>query len=90
MSPVGLTPSGQWRTVRSLCVLRSGIPISATLLSVAPHPSKAHLHGGTFGPEGGPLAPVAYLLGMVALYLLYGTSRLGQVHEAFPFLANAS
>ena len=76
--------------MRSLCVLRSGIPISATLLSVAPHPSKAHLHGGTFGPEGGPLAPVAYLLGMVALYLLYGTSRLGQVHEAFPFLANAS
>ena len=68
----------------------SGIPISATLLSVAPHPSKAHLHGGTFGPEGGPLAPVAYVVGMVALYLIYGTSRFGLVHEAFPFLANAA
>ena len=29
----------------------SGIPISSTVLAVAPHPHKAHLHGGTFGPE---------------------------------------
>lgn len=50
----------------------SGIPISATFVSVAPHPEKQHLHGGVFGPEGGVVSPVAYLLGVLLLALLYG------------------
>ena len=68
----------------------SGIPISATLLSFAPHPTKSRLHGGAFGQEGGVLAPAAYLVGALALYLVYGTSRLGsQTSEYFPALARA-
>mmetsp|Transcript_24944 Transcript_24944/g.46161 ORF Transcript_24944/g.46161 Transcript_24944/m.46161 type:complete len:470 (-) Transcript_24944:272-1681(-) len=51
----------------------SGIPMSAKLVSVVPHPAKPHLHGGKFGPEQSPLAPVAYLLGCVCLVILYGT-----------------
>jgi len=50
----------------------SGIPISATFISVAPHPEKQKLHGGVFGPEGGVVTPVAYALGIVLLILLYG------------------
>lgn len=50
----------------------SGIPISATFVAVAPLPGKAHLHGGVFGPEGGMMAPVSYLLGVVLLGLIYG------------------
>ena len=51
----------------------SGIPMAAKLVSVLPHPQKAHLHGGRFGPEQSPLAPLAYLLGVAALVALYGT-----------------
>ena len=40
--------------------------MAAKLVSVVPHPSKAHLHGGRFGPEQSPLAPVAYLLSAFA------------------------
>lgn len=50
----------------------SGIPISATFISVAPHPEKQHLHGGVFGPEGGVVSPAAYTLGIVLLALIYG------------------
>merc|ERR1712238_413347 len=50
----------------------SGIPISATFVSVAPVPGKEHLHGGVFGPEGGVVAPAAYGLGVLLLYLIYG------------------
>uniref|UniRef100_A0A7S4ID27 Uncharacterized protein n=1 Tax=Odontella aurita TaxID=265563 RepID=A0A7S4ID27_9STRA len=50
----------------------SGIPMSAKLISVLPHPAKSHLHGGKFGPEQSPLAPVAYLLGCACLVALYG------------------
>merc|ERR1740121_871035 len=50
----------------------SGIPISATFISVAPHPGKEALHGGVFGPEGGVVAPAAYLLGVVLLVCIYG------------------
>ncbi|CAK0794282.1 unnamed protein product [Prorocentrum cordatum] len=53
----------------------SGIPISATFVSVAPHPEKQHLHGGVFGPEGGVVSPAAYLLGVLLLALLYGWPR---------------
>ena len=49
----------------------SGIPMSAKLVSVVPHPGKAYLHGGRFGPEQSPLAPIAYLLGFVALLMIY-------------------
>jgi hypothetical protein len=65
----------------------SGIPISATVLSVAPHPSKTRQHGGAFGPEGGVLAPGAYLVGVLALYCIYGTSRWGVQGQYFPALA---
>jgi len=50
----------------------SGIPISATIVSVVPHPEKSRLHGGVFGPEGGVVSPAAYGLGIVLLALLYG------------------
>jgi len=48
----------------------------AKLVSVIPHPQKAHLHGGRFGPEQSPLAVPAYLLGVVMLLMLYGTDGL--------------
>ena len=67
----------------------SGIPISATVLSVAPHPSKTRQHGGAFGPEGGVLAPAAYLVGVLALYCIYGTSRWGAQSQYFPALVSA-
>ena len=51
----------------------SGIPMSAKLVSVVPHPAKAPLHGGTFGPEQSPLAPAAYMLGVGILVAIYGT-----------------
>ena len=67
----------------------SGIPISATVLSVAPHPSKTRQHGGAFGPEGGLLAPAAYLVDVLALYYIYCTSRWGAQGQYFPALASA-
>ena len=45
--------------------------MSCALISVIPRPvssakiSHEKFHGGTFGPEQGVLAPLAYLLGMV-------------------------
>ena len=54
----------------------SGIPMSAKLVSVVPHPSKAALHGGRFGPEQSPLAPLTYLLGCGLLVALYGGTGL--------------
>merc|ERR1719213_1019303 len=47
----------------------SGIPISATFVAVAPHPKKQAYHGGVFGPEGGVVAPAAYGLGVLLLWL---------------------
>lgn len=54
----------------------SGIPMSAKLVSVVPHPQKSRLHGGRFGPEQSPLAPFAYLLGCAALLAIYGTAGI--------------
>ena len=54
----------------------SGIPMSAKYVSVVPHPRKAKLHGGQFGPEQSPLAAVAYLLCAVLLVFFYGSSGL--------------
>ena len=67
----------------------SGTPISATVLSVAPHPSETRQHGGAFGPEGGLLAPAAYLVDVLALYYIYCTSRWGAQGQYFPALASA-
>jgi len=50
----------------------SGIPISASFISVAPHPEKKDQHGGVFGPEGGMVSPFAYLLGILLLVFIYG------------------
>jgi hypothetical protein len=50
--------------------------MSATLVEVVPHPGKPSLHGGRFGPEGGPLAPVAYGVGIAMLVAFYGTSGM--------------
>lgn len=50
----------------------SGIPISATVFAVAPHPKKQALHGGVFGPEGGVVSPVAYLIGMALALVIFG------------------
>ena len=63
----------------------SGIPISATVVSVAPHPEKEARHGGVFGPEGGMMAPIAYAIGIALLYALYGTGRLGGLGDAGVF-----
>ena len=52
----------------------SGIPMSAKLVSIVPHPEKAALHGGRFGPEQSPLAPAAYLLGVAMLVAFNGVS----------------
>ena len=46
--------------------------MSASLVTVVPDPSKAHLHGGRFGPEGGPLAALAYVVGIAMLFWIYG------------------
>lgn len=54
----------------------SGIPMSSKLICVVPHPEKARLHGGTFGPEQSVLAPAAYLLGCAMLFGFYGLSAL--------------
>jgi hypothetical protein len=56
----------------------SGIPMSAKLVSVVPHPHKARLHGGRFGPEQSPLAQPAYLIGIALLLGWYGTEGLEQ------------
>ena len=53
----------------------SGIPMSAKLVSVVPHPAKAKLHGGRFGPEQSPLAPLAYLFGLLMLVVFYGVTQ---------------
>ena len=56
----------------------SGIPMSAKIVSIVPHPAKAALHGGRFGPEQSPLAPLAYALGVVMLAAFYGTSGMDE------------
>ena len=45
--------------------------------------------GGAFGPEGGLLAIPAYLVGVLVLYAIYGTSRWGAQAQYFPALASA-
>lgn len=62
----------------------SGIPISATFLAVAPVPKKESFHGGVFGPEGGAVAPFAYLLGIVLLGLVYGIPDAASVSTWLP------
>jgi hypothetical protein len=39
------------------------------------------LHGGTFGPELGVLAPFAYVLGMVMVIYVYGWEGLREWRE---------
>mmetsp|Transcript_39069 Transcript_39069/g.71595 ORF Transcript_39069/g.71595 Transcript_39069/m.71595 type:complete len:176 (+) Transcript_39069:103-630(+) len=65
----------------------SGIPMSCAAVSVLPKPvssakmSYEKFHGGTFGPEQGVLAPLAYILGMVMVIWLYGWEELGAWRE---------
>lgn len=40
------------------------------------HKSYDKLHGGTFGPEQGPIAPIAYLMGMCVVGYIYGLDGL--------------
>ncbi|KAL7533805.1 hypothetical protein ACHAXR_005456 [Thalassiosira sp. AJA248-18] len=54
----------------------SGIPISCSVVSVLPRPAYDKFHGGTFGPEQGVLAPLAYILGMAMVIILYGWDDL--------------
>ena len=61
----------------------SGIPMSAKLISIVPHPLKSQYHGAQFGPEQSPIASVAYLLGCVLLLLIYGTERIHLWNERF-------
>lgn len=52
----------------------SGIPLSCAVFDVIPRPEESYvkLHGGTFGPELGVLAPLSYLLGMIIVSYMYG------------------
>jgi hypothetical protein len=64
----------------------SGIPMSCAVVSVVPKPtvrgvSCESLHGGTFGPELGVLAPFAYVLGMVMVIYVYGWEGLREWRE---------
>lgn len=60
----------------------SGIPMSCAVVSVIPRPFRkdrnvnvANYHGGTFGPEQGILAPMAYMLGMGLVYFFKGSGE---------------
>jgi hypothetical protein len=61
----------------------SGIPMSCAVVSVLPRPASSlkssyeKYHGGTFGPEQGFLAILAYILGMVMIIKIYGWEELG-------------
>mmetsp|Transcript_59556 Transcript_59556/g.98754 ORF Transcript_59556/g.98754 Transcript_59556/m.98754 type:complete len:231 (-) Transcript_59556:236-928(-) len=63
----------------------SGIPIASTVVAVVPHPQKAHLHGGTFGPEQGLLAVPAYLAGALIVLQIYGFGRCSSMSFAIDF-----
>jgi hypothetical protein len=66
----------------------SGIPMSCAVVSVLPRPASSQkssyekYHGGTFGPEQGFLAPLAYMLGMVMIIRIYGWEELGVWKES--------
>lgn len=55
----------------------SGIPMSCAVVSIIPQPALSEYHGGTFGPEQGILAPLAYVLGMVMIIQIYGWEDFG-------------
>eukprot|EP00584_Thalassiosira_punctigera_P010994 CAMPEP_0172546576 /NCGR_PEP_ID=MMETSP1067-20121228/16311_1 /TAXON_ID=265564 ORGANISM="Thalassiosira punctigera, Strain Tpunct2005C2" /NCGR_SAMPLE_ID=MMETSP1067 /ASSEMBLY_ACC=CAM_ASM_000444 /LENGTH=459 /DNA_ID=CAMNT_0013333535 /DNA_START=123 /DNA_END=1499 /DNA_ORIENTATION=- len=61
----------------------SGIPMSCAVVNVIPRPASSakvsyeKYHGGTFGPEQGVLAPLAYTMGMVMVIAVYGWEQLG-------------
>eukprot|EP00574_Skeletonema_japonicum_P003370 CAMPEP_0201726234 /NCGR_PEP_ID=MMETSP0593-20130828/9335_1 /ASSEMBLY_ACC=CAM_ASM_000672 /TAXON_ID=267983 /ORGANISM="Skeletonema japonicum, Strain CCMP2506" /LENGTH=474 /DNA_ID=CAMNT_0048217705 /DNA_START=62 /DNA_END=1483 /DNA_ORIENTATION=+ len=56
----------------------SGIPMSCACIDVIPRPKLSDkkcyetYHGGTFGPEQGVLAPLAYLIGILLVVFVYG------------------
>ena len=56
----------------------SGIPMSCKVFNVIPRPKATYekFHGGTFGPELGVLAPLAYVVGMILVLSLYGFNGL--------------
>jgi len=61
----------------------SGIPMSCAVVSVVPRPDSSYekYHGGTFGPEQGVLAPLAYILGMLMVIAVYGWDDLEMWRE---------
>ena len=56
----------------------SGIPMSCAFIEVIPRPNSSDkkcietFHGGTFGPEQGILAPLAYIMGILLVICVYG------------------
>ena len=56
----------------------SGIPMSCACIEVIPRPNSETLHGGTFGPEQGVLAPLAYILGILLVICVYGFDALNE------------
>ena len=56
----------------------SGIPMSCACIEVIPRPNSETLHGGTFGPEQGVLAPLAYILGIVLVICVHGFDALNK------------
>ena len=56
----------------------SGIPMSCAVFNVIPRPAPSYekFHGGSFGPEQGVLAPLAYVMGMCMVSYIYGLDAL--------------
>ena len=73
-----------WNIVMGHVVGRStsGIPMSCACIDVIPRPKTSAggsfevYHGGTFGPEQGILAPLAYLLGIIIVIYAYGFDKM--------------
>jgi hypothetical protein len=60
----------------------SGIPMSCACTDVIPRPQSPHkkcvenYHGGTFGPEQGVLAPLAYVIGIILVICVCGCDEM--------------
>eukprot|EP00984_Skeletonema_dohrnii_P010990 scaffold4346_cov155-Skeletonema_dohrnii-CCMP3373.AAC.1 len=60
----------------------SGIPMSCACTDVIPRPKSSHkkcfesYHGGTFGPEQGVLAPLAYVIGIILVICVCGFDEM--------------
>ena len=54
----------------------SGIPMSCACMEAIPRPNLPNKHGGTFGPEQGVLAPLAYIVGILLVICVFGFEEM--------------